>query len=130
MENRNAYAQQAAGAWPDNFPKVTTLVDYKAFKNHPDYEAAKGGDISAAQLLVQTLMHGEVDNWLIAMAKEYPSAILLGIHAVEATGKNEIPQALTEYISEKTELETDKSIVQTNVVGHTNAGQNVRLYNG
>jgi pyrimidine operon attenuation protein/uracil phosphoribosyltransferase len=116
-------------AWSKDFPKVTTLADYKAFKEHPDYEAAKGGDINAAGRLVQGLMRGEISDRLIAMAKKHPDAILLGIHAVEATGKNEIPQALVKYIGAKTGLNVDNNIVQTNVVGHTSAGQNVRLYN-
>ena len=116
-------------AWPEGFPKVTTLADYKTFKSHPDYEAAKGGDIKAARQLIQALMGDNTDGRLIAMAEKYPDAILLGIHAVEATGKNEIPQALTDFIGEKTGLDIDKNIVQTNVVGHTSAGQNVRLYN-
>jgi len=40
-------------AWPRNFPNVTTLVDYKTFKGHIDYEAAKGGDMNAAVRLIQ-----------------------------------------------------------------------------
>jgi predicted amidophosphoribosyltransferase len=116
-------------AWPKNFPNVTTLVDYKAFKGHTDYEAAKGGDMNAAVRLVHDLMHSDLDDRIISIAKKHPDAILLAIHAVEATGKNEIPQALSEYIGEKAGLEIERDVVQTNVVGHTSAGQNVRLYN-
>jgi len=46
-------------------------------------------------------MHSSLDDRIISMAKKYPDAILLAIHAVEATGKNEIPQALSEFIGEK-----------------------------
>ena len=105
------------------------MADYKTLKGHPDYEAAKGGDVNSAIRLVGDLMRADIDDRFYAVSQKYPDAILLGIHAVEATGKNEIPQALVEYIGEKTGLEVDRNIVQTNIVGHTGAGQNVRLYN-
>ena len=125
MENDNTLSRP----WPKDFPKVTILADYKAFKSHPDYKAAKSGDIDAAVRLVRALVGGDMDNYFMLLSKKHPNAILLGIHAVEATGKNEIPQALAEFIGEKTGLDVDKNIVQTNIVGHTDAGQNVRLYN-
>jgi len=125
MESKNAPGK----AWPRDFPKVTTLADYKTFKSHPDYNVAKGGDIDAAGRFVHDLIRKDMDDRLIAIAKKHPDAILLGIHAIEATGKNEIPQALTNLIGEKTGLEVDRNIVQSNIVGHTGAGQNVRLYN-
>jgi len=89
--------------WPAGFPKVMTLANYKAFKSHPDYEAAKGGNTNAATRLIQALVGNNTNGQLIALAEKYPDAILVSVHAIEATGKNEIPHALAEYISTQNE---------------------------
>ena len=116
-------------AWPKDFPDVTTLAGYKEMKNHPDYEAAKTGDTDAAVRLIHSLMTEGANARIMEMAAKHPDAVLLGIHAIESGGKNEIPQALADYISELTGLETEQDILQSNIVSHTGAGQNERLYN-
>jgi orotate phosphoribosyltransferase len=115
--------------WPKDFPRVTTLVNYNMMKRHPDYGAAKSGDNESAVRLISVFMGKENDKIFIELAKKYPNAILLGIHAEEETGKNKIPQVLADYISRVTGLETDGKILQSNIVSHTGAGQNVRLFN-
>jgi hypothetical protein len=62
------------------------------------------------------------------LAKKRAGAILVGIHAVESAGKNKIPQVLAEYIGKVSGLEVDENILQSNIVSHTGAGQNVRLF--
>jgi hypothetical protein len=115
--------------WARDFPVVTTLADYKAMKQNPDYKAAKTGDNESAVKLIRTLMNKETDEILAGLAEKYPNAILLGIHAEEAEGTNKIPQVLADYIGGVTGLEVDEKILQSNVVSHTGAGQNVRLFN-
>jgi hypothetical protein len=115
--------------WPKDFPKVTTLSPYRDMKNHPDYVAAKTGDYEAAVRFVNSLLDSDASRALKSLADKYPGAVLAGIHAIESGGKNEIPHALTVYIKELTGLEADDDILQSNIVGHTGAGQNVRLFN-
>ena len=115
--------------WPKDFPEVAALADYRTMKQNPFYTAAKTGDNEAAASLIQTLMQcGNIEN-LLSLGEKYPDAILLGIHAEEAEGTNKIPQVLAGYIGKMTGLEVDKDILQSNVVSHTGAGQNVRLFN-
>jgi hypothetical protein len=115
-------------AWPEGFPDITTIAGYRAMKNHPDYEAAKTGDTEVAVCLIRDLLNESSNDALKEIAKKHPNAVLVGIHAIEGGGKNEIPQALADYIGEKTGLETEDDILQSNIVGHTGAGQNVRLF--
>jgi hypothetical protein len=116
-------------AWPEGFPDVTTIADYKAMKGHTDYAAAKTGNTEAAVHLIHDLMDESSDNVLMEIAAKYPDAILVSVHAVEAEGKNKIPEVLVRYISELTGMEADESVLQSNVVAHTGAGQNERLFN-
>ncbi|MDR3279258.1 MAG: phosphoribosyltransferase [Synergistaceae bacterium] len=114
--------------WPNDFPKVTTVTDYKKMKQHSDYDAAKTGDNEAAIRLIHSLVSVEKNSIFSALAKKYPNALLVGIHAEEDAGKNKIPQVLAEYIGKITGLEVDEKILQSNIVSHTGAGQNVRLF--
>ena len=113
--------------WPKNFPEVSTLADYKAMKENPFYVAAKTGNNEAAVNLIQSLISNE-NKIFLSIGEKYPDAVLLGIHAEEREGKNKIPQVLVEYMGKITGLEVDKEILQSNIVSHTGAGQNVRLF--
>ena len=95
-------------------------------KRHPQYQAAKSGDIAAADLLVAELASqerlGDLRSFLEGRAVE-----LLPIHALESAGVNEIPAALGKRLSAWLGIPVNDSVVQTNTVGHTGASGFQRL---
>lgn len=101
-------------------------ADELSVKRHPQYQAAKSGDIAAADLLVAELASqdrlGDLRSFLEGHAVE-----LLPIHALETSGVNEIPAALAKRLSAWLGIPVNDSIVQTNTVGHTGASGFQRL---
>jgi len=93
--------------WPSDFPKVTQLTTIKKMKSHPDYVAAKSGDITAAYGLVSNLLGKTQLIKINELGKLYPNAIITGVYAEEETGKNKIPHALVSAINRITGLQDD-----------------------
>ena len=109
------------------FPKVTQLTTIARMKKHPDYQAAKSGDITAAYNLIRDLLGSAQLKKIRALGQQYPDAILTGVYAEEKTGKNRIPHALVCAISEITGIKDDFNIVQTNRTCHTGSNMAFRL---
>jgi hypothetical protein len=76
------------------FPDVVLHAQESAAKRHPAYTAAKGGDLSAADVLTSELVSSTSLEQLVGMFEGYPSLELVPIHALETAGVNEIPAAL------------------------------------
>ncbi len=76
--------------------------------------------------LVRALVSDEAIEALGRQLRE-PHPIVASIHAQERDGINEIPEALAVHIAERLGLQTDASLVQTNVVNHTGADGFSRL---
>ena len=110
------------------FPDVVLHADESAVKRHPQYQAAKAGDITAADLLVAELASQERLGELTASLKGH-AVELVPIHALESAGVNEIPAALARRLSAWLGFPINVSIVQTNTVGHTGASGFQRLAN-
>ena len=109
-------------------PSVMQLTTIAKMKSHPDYAAAKSGDKLAAYRLVNSLLSGKNQKRKIAeLAKRYPDAILVAVHAEEQKGRNQIPTALIAAISEITGMDYESRIVQINRVGRTGSDQMHRL---
>ena len=108
------------------FPDVVLHADELSVKRHPQYQAAKSGEITAADLLVAELANqdrvGELRSFLEGHAVE-----LLPIHALESAGVNEIPAAVAKRLFAWLGIPVNDSIVQTNTVGHTGASGFQRL---
>lgn len=113
-------------AWGDEFPDALILANESVVKQHADYRAAKTGDARAAVRLVRALVSDEAIDTLGRRLRE-PHPIVASIHAQERDGINEIPEALAVRIAERLGLQTDASLVQTNVVNHTGADGFSRL---
>lgn len=97
-----------------------------AVKNHPSYAAAKSGDDEAARDLVrETINYQQVEALRRLLDGRKP--ILVSVHAYESEGVNAIPEEFAEELADHLGLETDTSIVQTNVVSHTGASGYGRL---
>ena len=117
------------GGWDPSFPIVMHFVgsdsvgakSWKILESHPDYDAAKNHeDLEAAKRLVTHFLDTpENSAKLETLKQKFPSSIIVSIHAVEAKGKNYIPQILADYIGKLTGLEVDDNIIQTNRVHRT-----------
>jgi len=108
---------------------VEPVFDYRndiPLKSHPDYKAAKAGDMDAAARLVRDMVKPES---LEASRKLGPDVIYVPVHAEEATGKNKIPNMLAMEHAKAAGALVDSSIVQTNKAFHTGAGPMERLMN-
>ena len=113
--------------WQSESPKVTQLTSIAKMKSHPDYMAAKAGDTTAAYNLIRGLLGKSQLKKIQDLGRQYPDAILTGVYAEEATGKNKIPHSLVCAISEITGIQDDFNIVQNNRACHTGKDMAFRL---
>ena len=124
-----AMKQPPRAAWK-TFADVVLLAGESQTKQHPEYPAAKMGDATAAANLVNSLVDESgiaAVRALIAAVSESDEPMLVSASAYEREGFNAIPAALTELLSERLSIPFDRTIVQTNVVGHTGADGYGRL---
>jgi len=110
------------------FLDVVLHAQESTVKRHPQYGAAKAGDIQAADILVATLVNRDAVEQIGAMIAAH-SVELVPIHALESEGVNEIPAALANELSRRLGSSVSRSIVQLNSVGHTGADGFQRLAN-
>ena len=106
----------------------TVLADFRdhlALKGHPDYQAAKAGDLEAALRLVQALTKPE--SLEFAKTRFGSEVIYLPVHAEEATGRNAIPVALAAHYAAHVGAAVDAGVVQSNRAFHTGANAMERL---
>ncbi len=112
-------------AW-GGFPDVLIHAEESIVKKHPDYAAAKAGDIAAAKrLVVDTIRPGAIDAIRQSLGASVPTVV--AVQALEESGVNVIPTALSGLIGRRLGLPVDDSIVQINRVGHTGADGYHRL---
>ena len=117
--------------WPEKFPKImlqTTLASIK--QKWPELHArAKAGSEGAAIELLQNILGEERigkklnPKWarLRALADAHPRAIVVPVHAEEATGRNRIPLVYAHMIGKIAGLRIGLKIVQTVRANHTGA---------
>ena len=75
-----------------DFPDVVLHAPEPVVKGLPQYRAAKVGDALAAELVVDSISDGAVEQLAVAMSGR--AVVLVPIHALESEGVNEIPMAL------------------------------------
>ena len=80
---------------------------------HPDYAAAKGGDVAAATRLAVDLVTPEMAA-KVAAALGGARPRVLPVAAEESSGRNKIPRAVAEVLAARLGLETTTGIVQAN----------------
>lgn len=116
-------------AWPTDFPDVVIHTDVQTRDAHPDYAAAKAGDINAALALAMRLVSDEALDPLFRTAGGRPF-LLLPVIAEESSGFNAIPDAMAQVLAwlfQRPLSVVAGEIVQTNKVGHTRARAFQRL---
>jgi len=117
------------GSWDEDFPPVMHFVDlenccakpWKFLEAHPDYDSAKNKEdrVAAFRLVSDFLKTPENQKQLIMLKQKYLGAVIVPVRAIEAGGKNRIPEALAEYIGMNTGLDVDDNIIQSNRVHRT-----------
>lgn len=114
-------APQPRLPWPAGFPDVVIHTEVRVRDSHPDYAAAKGGDVEAALVLAIDLISDDASRQLKHVVG-FRSAVLLPVVADETLGFNAIPDAMAQVLSRELGLEAVAGeVVQTNKVGHTRA---------
>jgi len=114
--------------WPDEFPKVPFAAPLGSAKDHPQYEAAKSGDVSAAKELVDDIVsESAIDRVRELIGNQRP--IVVPAFAEEAAGRNMLPVAYAAKLASNLGLEVDDSIIQTVSVYRTGKGSDYRLAN-
>lgn len=111
-----------------DFPDVLLHASESDVKSHPQYRAAKAGDIAAADFLARIFANDGCINLIrhLAAGKQIE---LVAVHALETEGVNEIPAAVAKLLSAEVGFRANQTIVQTNTVGHTGASGYHRLAN-
>lgn len=107
-------------------PDVDIATPLGTLKAHPDYAAAKGGDVEAAYRLVKaSLPDSYIEGLKAKLGDRKPTVV--PVHAEEATGKNEIPRAFAEVLGARLGLPVDTDIIQSDRAMHTGKGAFHRL---
>lgn len=107
--------------WQAGFPEVVLHTTLRIRDRHPDFPAAKAGDLDAALTLAAELLSADSVTGLQAIVGD-GGAILLPVTAFEAEGHNAIPDAMAQLLSERLHWPVSLGdIVQSNRVGHTRA---------
>ncbi len=115
--------------WQD-FPDVVLLASESDTKRHPEYPAAKAGDVEAAAKLVRALVDKSgiaAVRTLIGPIDEGSAPVFVSAHAYERGGVNAIPIALAAFLGDKLGIAFETTVVQANIACHTGADGYSRL---
>ena len=94
---------------------------------HPNYVAAKAGDIAAAVRLARDLVSDDlVAQVRAALGNSRP--LIVPVVSEEAAGRNKIPRAAAEMLARRLGLETAEDIVQANAPRRTAMGGLDRIF--
>lgn len=120
-----AMLKPARTPWND-FPAALIHAPESVVKQHPDYAAAKAGDVAAAvRLVADTLDESAVARLRELAGNAVPR--LVGVHAVEGQSVNVIPVALAATLAQHLAWPVETGIIQINRAGHTGADGYHRL---
>jgi hypothetical protein len=107
--------------WSSEFPAIAVHTAVRIRDAHPDYNPAKSGDVDASERLVAALANPlAIESFRLSIGNSLP--FLTPVRALERSGLNEIPDALSWLLSDRLNLEVHQGIVQINQVNHTRAG--------
>jgi adenine/guanine phosphoribosyltransferase-like PRPP-binding protein len=96
-----------------NQPDVIIGSTLGAASNHPDYAAAKGGDLQAALRLAKTLVDADLVSRVRTLMGDMTPRIF-PVVAVEASGYNKIPRAAAAVLAAQLGLCADVGMGQRN----------------
>ncbi len=112
-------------SFPKNIVPISCFKDDRTLKRHPDYRAAKAGDIQAAIRIVLDLVTPEA---IAAARLQYgEDVVYLPVMAQEMAGHNQIPNALAMHYAAKAGGVKGSGIFQMNKTFHAGADAMERL---
>lgn len=112
---------------PAQAESLFTFRNDQSLKLHPDYKAAKAGDIASALRLVEAMV--KPDQIAAAHSRFGSEVTYVPVIAQEQSGDNAIPDALAGYYAREAGGQVTSEIVQTNHAFHTGAGAMERIAN-
>jgi hypothetical protein len=116
----------ARTAWRAGLPDIVVHTTEKTRNAHPSYAGAKSGDREAAtRLACDLLSNAALESIRGQLGDRRP--LLVPVRAVETTGINLIPDAMSHEMALHLGLDVTLAVVQTNTVGHTRAAGFHRL---
>ncbi|MPT10941.1 PLxRFG domain-containing protein [Comamonas sp.] len=118
-----AFSRTSATSMPDAIIGSTL----GSASSHPDYAAAKGGDIEAAVRLAKDLVTPELLAKVKALIGD-SKPLVVPVAAEEAAGRNKIPRASAEVLALRLGLDTAFDIVQANRARRTGMDGLDRLF--
>jgi hypothetical protein len=112
--------------WTADFPEVVVHTTVRIRDGHPDYLAAKSGQREAAvRIACDLLSDAAVASVQKRVRDQRPT--IVPVRAIETTGINLIPDAMSHELGRRLGLSVTTALVQTNTVGHTRASGFHRL---
>jgi hypothetical protein len=112
--------------WTADFREVVVHTTVRRRDAHPDYTAAKSGQREAAvRIACDLLADAAVDAIRERVGDRRPT--IVPVRAIETTGINLIPDAMSHELGRRLGLPVTTALVQTNTVGHTRASGFHRL---
>lgn len=107
----------ARSSW-DGFPDAVVLHSPGDVLNHPDYRAAKEGNLSAAMRLINDVVTAS-DLVKVRAIVGDGDTLVVAVHAEEAQGRNKIPLAYAARIADEFGKRLDVKIVQVKQVNRS-----------
>ena len=109
--------------WGGSFPPVVNHTSASVARQHPDFHAAKHGDMDAALRLVDSLVK---DEKVVEIAERYPSAHIVYNHKMQGGDINMIPAAYAAKFS-AAGMVVEHGVTAITDVSHTGAPDIARL---
>lgn len=106
---------------------VTIGGTLASLSSHPDYHAAKGGDVEAAVRLAKDVVTDDLMQRVReAIGGRRP--VIVPVISEEASGRNKIPLAAAEVMATRLGVETEMGIVQSNTPRRTSLSGLDRIF--
>lgn len=109
-EGATAFSRRTASG--NQLPNAIVVHKLGDLNNHPDYAAAKGGDLEAALRIADDM----VDDAMVEKVRTAAgnAELVVPVVSVEASGRNKIPRAVAEVLAEKLGVSAATEIAQVN----------------
>ena len=120
---RQRESMPQGSTWGGSFPPVVNHTSASVARQHPDFHAAKHGDMDAALRLVDSLVK---DEKVVEIAQQYPSAHIVYNHKMQGGDINMIPAAYAAKFS-AAGMVVEHGVIAITDVSHTGASDIARL---
>jgi hypothetical protein len=115
-------------AWADDMPDAIIQAPLNAMKDHPDYVAAKAGDVdAAARVVAATMQQTKIDEIRRLIGDRTP--VIVPVHARESEGVNELPMAYANALGSVLGLDVTDTVIQAERVNRSSGDGWYRLAN-